>query len=363
MADDEKILSIVRLNGPVLPVDIAKGLKTNILIASAYLSELVARKKIKISSVKVGGSPVYYVPGQEAKLDKFAENLNEKELRAYEVLKEKKMLRDEQLTPLMRVALRQISDFAVPLNVTFEGKQELFWKWYLVKDEEITPLIQKELGGVEKKEETKISEAVEEVVKEEPVLQTKRRGRPKKDVLQAEADLKPKQEIKQEQKILKTEIKENLEKTKVETKLKTEIKEEQLKQNIETKIPKTEKEEQKNQEKLKLAAQEPIIENGFIASVQNFFKQKEIRILSEEIIKKSTEVNYLVKIPSPVGELHYLCKAKDKKKSTDKDVSSALVEGQLKRVPVVYLYSGSLNAKAQQMVKTEPFKTMTLFKI
>ena len=344
MADDEKILSIVRLNGPVLPVDIAKGLKTNILIASAYLSELVARKKIKISSVKVGGSPVYYVPGQEAKLDKFAENLNEKELRAYEVLKEKKMLRDEQLTPLMRVALRQISDFAVPLNVTFEGKQELFWKWYLVKDEEITPLIQKELGGVEKKEETKISEAVEEVVKEEPVLQTKRRGRPKKDVLQA--DLKPKQEIKQEQKI---------EKPKIETK------QEPLKQNIEVKIEKPII-EQKIQEKSKITAQ-VAIENGFIASVHNFFKQKEIRILSEEIIKKSTEVNYLVKIPSPVGELHYLCKAKDKKKSTDKDVSSALVEGQLKRVPVVYLYSGSLNAKAQQMVKTEPFKTMTLFKI
>ena len=338
MTDDEKVLSIVRLNGPVLPVDIAKGLKTNILIASAYLSELVARKKVKISSVKVGGSPLYYMPGQEAKLDKFVENLNEKELRAYEVLKEKKMLRDEQLTPLMRVALRQISDFALPLTVTFDGKQELFWKWHLIKDDEITPLIHKELDIVERKEE-KIAEKVEEVkevVKEEAVLQTKRRGRPKKEVLPV--DLKPKQEIKQEQKLTKQE---------------------QLKPKIEAKIPKMEE----LQEKSKIAAQEPVIEKDFIASVQTFFKQKEIRVLSEEIIKKNEEVNYIVGIPSPVGELQYLCKVNDKKKSTDKDVSSALVEGQLKRVPVVYLHSGSLSPKAQQMIKTEPFKTMTCFKI
>ncbi len=352
MADDEKILAIMRATGPVLPVDIAKGLKTNILLASAYLSELVARKKIKITKVKIGGSPLYYMSGQEAKLEHFADNLNEKELRAYEVLKEKKVLRDEQLTPLMRVALRQINDFAAPLNVTFEGKQELFWKWYMLNDEEVTPIIRKELGIEEKKEEVvpTVSEAIEKVkeaVKEE--IASKRRGRPRKEVerLETRQERLKKTETIEEPKI---ESKPKIEKSRIETK--------ELKPKIETKVEELKREKPETKSKL---VQET--ENGFITAVQNFFKQKEITILSEEVVKKNAEMSYVVKIPSPVGELQYLCKVTNKKKSTDKDISSALVEGQLKRVPVVYLHSGSLSPKAQQMIKTEPFKTMTFFKL
>ena len=45
----EKILLFISKNGPILPVKIAKELSTNILMASAHLSELTAHKKLKIS--------------------------------------------------------------------------------------------------------------------------------------------------------------------------------------------------------------------------------------------------------------------------------------------------------------------------
>src|SRR3989338_1626763 len=117
----DDVISLVKSKGPILPSHVAKAINTNIIMASAYLSELVASKIINISNTKVGGSPLYYAPGQEAQLLKFADNLNEKERRALELLKSSSVLRDSSLTPLMRVALREIKDFAFPLQVNVNG--------------------------------------------------------------------------------------------------------------------------------------------------------------------------------------------------------------------------------------------------
>ncbi len=58
-------LNFLRREGPVQPSQLANELNTNILFASAILSELVSTKEAKITSVKKGGSPFYYVKGQE----------------------------------------------------------------------------------------------------------------------------------------------------------------------------------------------------------------------------------------------------------------------------------------------------------
>ena len=94
MADHrDKILQLIRLNGPLLPSAINKEIETDVLVASAMLSELVDNKIIKLSSVKVGGSPLYYYPGQENKLQQYSDKLHEKEQRTYELLREKKILK------------------------------------------------------------------------------------------------------------------------------------------------------------------------------------------------------------------------------------------------------------------------------
>src|SRR3989344_7962979 len=111
----EKIIAFIKIRGPVLPVQVSKEIKLDILMSSAYLSELVSNKKLKISYLKIGGSPLYYAQGQEAKLQNFTSNLHEKEKRIYELLSQKKILRDNELEPLSRATIRQIKDFAVPL--------------------------------------------------------------------------------------------------------------------------------------------------------------------------------------------------------------------------------------------------------
>jgi len=159
MAEENKlasrVLEIVKLKGPVIPTQISTEIGTNSILAAALLSELVSNKHLKISSVKVGGTPVYYAQGQEEKLQGYVKYLHDKEKKAYELLKSKLVLRDKVLEPVIRVALRQIKDFASQLNVQTEGDVETFWKWYMMTNEEAEPLIKKLLEGeVAKKEET-----------------------------------------------------------------------------------------------------------------------------------------------------------------------------------------------------------------
>ncbi|MFH1276012.1 MAG: hypothetical protein ABIH82_02785, partial [Candidatus Woesearchaeota archaeon] len=72
MLVEDKILDFIKVNGPTLPTKVAKNINQQILFASAHLSDLVSRGKVKISKLKVGGSPLYYLPGQEDQLYPFA---------------------------------------------------------------------------------------------------------------------------------------------------------------------------------------------------------------------------------------------------------------------------------------------------
>ncbi|MBL7147282.1 MAG: hypothetical protein ISS82_00460 [Nanoarchaeota archaeon] len=157
------IVDFVRRNGPVLPVQISKEIGSNLLFAGAIMSELVRNKKLKLSYVKVGGSPVYYVEGQENKLQDYYKYLNEKEREIYEILKEKKVLEDTKLEPWQRVAIREIKDFA---NMLKTNTGEIFWKWYLtdLKDAEI---IIKSWIKKEKKVEEKIVKEPKVIEKQE----------------------------------------------------------------------------------------------------------------------------------------------------------------------------------------------------
>jgi len=133
----EQILGIVREEGPVLPVAVSRKLGSDTYFAGAVLSELVGSKDIKISSAKVGGSPLYFVSGQEGKLNKLYDHLPGREKEAYELLRTKQILRDSECDPAIRVALRSLKDFAV----SFEVNNELYWRWYLTNEEEARGLI------------------------------------------------------------------------------------------------------------------------------------------------------------------------------------------------------------------------------
>ena len=127
----EKILSTLKQRGPSLPVHIAGGTGLSMLFASAFLSELFSEKKIKISNMKVGNSPIYFLPEQEFMLQNFSQFLKSKEKDAFILLKQKKFLKDREQEPAIRVALRSINDFAIP----FKKNEEIFWRYFTEKEE------------------------------------------------------------------------------------------------------------------------------------------------------------------------------------------------------------------------------------
>lgn len=291
----EKIVDIVKSKGPVIPVQISKEIGTNILMASAHLAELTASKRLKISNVKVGGSPLYYLAGQEAMLQKFAGNFNDKEKKAFDLLSQSKVLMDSEQEPVIRVALREIKDFAMPLNVTYNNKTEIFWKWHMTTDEEAEKLIKTKLG-IDKPEEKKI-----EAKKAEPIKPLK-------------------------EKSISKEVKE--------------APQQKLKERAE-KLP--EKRGRKPKEK----------EDLFLKDLTRFFEKNKIKIITSETVKRNSEIDFVVEIPSVVGNLQYYCKARNKKRISDSDLSTAYVKGQLRKLPVLVLSPGELSAKAQEMLAKE----------
>lgn len=136
----KKILSILNQKGPSLPVQIAREIKLEPMFASAILAELANSKQVKISNLKIGSSPLYLIPGQEEKLESFADtNLEGAGKEAFLKLKQSKILKDESQSPVIRVALRSIRDFAFP----FKHNNKIFWKYVFIPDEEIEKLLSK----------------------------------------------------------------------------------------------------------------------------------------------------------------------------------------------------------------------------
>ena len=129
----KKIFFIFNQRGPSLPVHIAKGTGLSMLFASAFLSELLSERKIKMSYMKVGNSPIYYIPGQEVHLKNFAHYLNSKEKEAFTLLQNKQILQDSEQDPAIRVALRSIKDFAIP----FKKEDRIFWRYYLIPENQL----------------------------------------------------------------------------------------------------------------------------------------------------------------------------------------------------------------------------------
>ena len=136
----EKIISFIEMRGPSLPVHIGKEINTSILFTSAFLSELISEKRLKISKLNVGNSSLYFIPGQERLLEGFSQHLKSKEKEAFELLKQKRALKDSEQHPAIRVALREIKDFAIP----FKKDGELFWKYLTLSDNELIELIKNE---------------------------------------------------------------------------------------------------------------------------------------------------------------------------------------------------------------------------
>jgi len=72
MITKDQVLQLIRMKGPVIPANISKEINQNLLVSSAILAELSSKKDVKVSNLKIGGSPLYYLDGQESRLQEFS---------------------------------------------------------------------------------------------------------------------------------------------------------------------------------------------------------------------------------------------------------------------------------------------------
>lgn len=318
VAIKEKALQIVRMRGPLLPVQITKELGTNVMMASALLSELVDSKTLKLSNTKVGGSPMYYVAGQEAKLQSLRDKLNDKQQRAFDMLKQAKVLRDSEQEPVIRLSFRDIKDFAHQLNVTSDNRTEIFWKWYLIPDSEAEPIIKEMLGmnkkvqkEVEQKAKADVQKHLEEI--ESNLKKLDEQKKPIEQKVKEQISKKPRQSKKKEQTMLPVEITDN-------------------------KLDET---------------------DAFMMKVAGYFAQNSIELSNIKQVRKDSDFECTIKLPTAVGNIAYFCKAKDKKKITDADLSMLYVQSQMKKMPVLLVTTGDVTKKAQELL-TKEFKNITI---
>ena len=317
MLDQDKILNFLKVNGPTYPSKVAKNIKTNILLASAHLSDLTRQGKVKISDLKIGASPLYFLTGQEDQLYQFAQgNINPKDYQALEMLHQKKVLRENNLEVLNKVALRGLKDFAVPLHVTIGNNKEVFWKWHLLSDEETNKIISAILFGEAKVREEKpvsepnapgqtvltpVSSPENKIVVEEPVLNDtpaipEKTSEKETDIVENKKEEeedksdKDKKIKEKENKVNKEEKEEKESKKNKDIKSSKEIKDEEIKEMIgsekENKDIKLEEEEENIEKEKKETELEKVLKNELNEEKENKNNSVNNLKLSKDKIKQ-----------------------------------------------------------------------------
>lgn len=306
----DRIVALAKTKA-IQPLDVSKLLGVDLLIAGAHLSTLVSKSILKTSFLKLGSSPVYYLPGFERYLLDFVYALNEKDRETVSILKDKKVLRYSDEPALTRVSLKNIRDFAKPLEVTIDGNKEIFFKWFLTDDSEVRSIIENLLskkssdGSILKKEEgvekvksstddNSIKDEVVNVLKKEEVSSKKK-----------EDEIK-----KQESAIKKGDVS-------------------PLKNDTGSKISK----------------------KSIVSSeIRSFFEKNKINLLNVLDEKKNFK-EYLVNMPTPLGSVKFYCVFLDKSRVGDADISKVVVNSQIKKLPGMLIHSGNLTSKAEELSK------------
>lgn len=290
----EKIINVLREKGPSLPINIAKALETSSLFISAFLSELTNQNRIKVSNLKVGGSPLYFMEGQEAKLEDYYKYLHPRESEAFLLLKEHKVLRDSDQDPATRVALRSIKDF----SVGFKMGEEIYWRFVSVPSQEVDGILN---GGNEKvvEKETFANSQVSSTSPHPPT-------RPEESVDENSKEVVVNKEVKNEfdNPLIVKEVKRKKEKPR----------------------------------------------SDFVQRVIGFIKGKGLEIV-EERRYKAKEYNCIVRVRSELGPISFLTQAKDKKTITEGDFKKLLSSAQSIPLPAFMLYTGEISKKAKDYLR------------
>lgn len=391
MLKQEEILNLIRLKGPVLPMLIAKEANLTLLFAGAYLAELTETKKAIASKLKVGSSPLYYVEGQESKLQNYTKYLDPKEQTAIALLRDNKVLCDRELEPSIRVALRNTIDFAVPIKVNLKSESELYWKWYLIANAEAELMIRQDVTNKTEREKqletakmqaetaqaapqpaisVQAAESKPVVVPQETVIKTE-----KPSVKEPQPAMKqPKLAVKRTQRVLKEPAlkvepkvppadksqKEEVQETVAEKPAEEGQKQPAPKRKAKLPAKKKSAQQELDTEPIKPKSAEvppeqtTLITDSLFEKVKSNFEKSGMTIMSHTIVLPERELDMIVKVPTIIGELAYFCKAKKKACSTETDLFNTILAAQQKGLPGLFAATGKINKKAKDLLESQP---------
>ena len=212
----EKIKEFIQRRGPSLPSSISSSIDLSLLFTSALLSEMHREGSIRMSHLKIGGSPLYLMPGQEPQLDNFTNHLEKKEQEALELLRKEQVLEDGKMEPSHRVALRNMRDFAIITRVSLENEEKNFWRLHTLSKEDfekkLKELISKPRTRAAPKKEEKQKEqvrATKETKEVKEIKEKKKEAKPKKRKKKEEVEEKIKNYLESNNLSLKNEIKQD----------------------------------------------------------------------------------------------------------------------------------------------------------
>ncbi len=173
----EKIIEYIKKNGPSLPSAVSSSINLSLLFTSALLSEMYREGRIRMSHLKIGGSPLYLLQGQEPQLDRFTKHLEKKEQEALALLKKELVLEDEKIEPSHRVAFRNIRDFAILMKINLQGNEKIFWRLHNLPREEVEKKLKEIMGIGKGRKEVKVKKPKIKISKtEREIEKTKKIG-------------------------------------------------------------------------------------------------------------------------------------------------------------------------------------------
>ena len=337
LVSSEDVLRAVRTRGPMIPMEIRKFLgRGDSITIGAELSTLVKKGFVRATSVKMGGSPFYYVRGQENKLELLNKYLNDKDKRAFEHLREEKVMKDSSQEPLMRVSLRSIPDFAKKVELTRDSETVLFWRWYMVSEDDAIAIIRGDLKRRDVSEQSPASQMQSFASQSVSLAQSS-------SVQSKPAESLPRDDFIEEKEVAKKEVSEGVASLSVPDK--PQVKPAPV---VQSQKPKVSVEEQKT-----IEDDVPSFDDVFFSDLKKFFSSNNIKLKKAEMVRKGSDYEFVVEMNTPFGATEYFCKAKSKKKCNEGDLSSAYLQGQNKRMPTVFITTGEITKKAKQKAKDE----------
>jgi len=165
MKSEDAILEVIKVSGPLLPIEVSSKLKLNSYVANAYLNELAGKGILKKSGESVGSDFLFYVEGQDKVVQERLTKLKEGAVTAKtfsssppastEVLEKRKQFEER----LKAIEKREEDQKSRQLTISEVKKEEPLKDVEPVQEkpiEAVTKIIKKTVSTITKKKPEKV---------------------------------------------------------------------------------------------------------------------------------------------------------------------------------------------------------------